>query len=210
MSRKFRVGIPAAECELISSLVSVFDLKFPGCHLPAWSSHCSPGEYCSSCGLFLDWQLVPQDISHENVLVNLWGVRPPSIALGRKPPEVRNSFPAKYAIINFRLSVRLLPESHLSSPVGVWLVPREQSAPETQIARRKDSNSFAADVYQMGWTIYGWCRVSDFIMPTTQKPLTAVGEDIHRSYAWSAGTSIRYDSPPLLFGLVLQRRVVGC
>jgi len=96
------------------------------------------------------------DISHENVLMNFWGNVPPSRKFGMLAPELRNSFPVKYALIDFGQSVQFPADSDLSSCKGIWPVPREQSAPETK--RGSPFDPFAADVYQTGRTIFGWCQ----------------------------------------------------
>jgi serine/threonine protein kinase len=99
----------------------------------------------------------PQDISHENFLMNFWGVSQPSRDFGRKPPELRRHFPVKYALIDFGHSVQFSPDADPSSYLDTWTVPREQRAPETTTGNPFDP--FSADVYQTSRTIYGWCRV---------------------------------------------------
>jgi serine/threonine protein kinase len=101
--------------------------------------------------------VLPQDISHENFLMNFWGVTPPSRDLGRKPPELRGHFPVKYALIDFGHSIQFPPDSDRKSCQGTWAVPREQRAPEATTGNPFDP--FAADIYQVSRTIYGWCRV---------------------------------------------------
>ncbi|KDQ16747.1 hypothetical protein BOTBODRAFT_72912, partial [Botryobasidium botryosum FD-172 SS1] len=101
-------------------------------------------------GEVLEWA----DISHENFLMNYWGVFPPERDRGTKPPKLRKNFAVKYALIDFGYSVQLPPDLDEPSRRGVWPVPREQSAPETKTGAPFDP--FAADVYQAGRTIYGW------------------------------------------------------
>ena len=97
----------------------------------------------------------PQDISHENFLMNFWGVIQPYTDFDTKPPKLRGNIPVKYALIDFEHSIQFLPDA--SSYLGTWTVPRLQRAPETTTGKPFDP--FAADVYQTGRTIYGWCRV---------------------------------------------------
>jgi len=96
------------------------------------------------------------DISHENVLMNFWGIVPPSRKFGMLAPELRSCFPVNYALIDFGHAVQFSRESDPSSRIGNWPVPREQSAPETK--REAPFDPFAADVYQTGRTIFGWCQ----------------------------------------------------
>jgi len=135
---------------------------------PRWSESTDP-EFVD-VGEVLDWalQLIAAvaflhrnhiahlDISHENFLMNFWGVSQPSRDFGRKPPKLRGHFPVKYALIDFGHSIQFLPNADPSSYLGIWTVPRQQRAPETTTGNPFDP--FAADVYQTSRTIYGWCR----------------------------------------------------
>ncbi|KAL6301931.1 kinase-like domain-containing protein [Sparassis latifolia] len=136
--------------------------------MPRWSDSTYP-EFVN-IGEVLDWavQLINAvafihrhniahlDISHENVLMNFWGVVPRSRNFGTLAPELRSGFPVKYALIDFGHSVHFAADSDTQSRRGIWPVPREQSAPETK--RGRPFNPFAADVYQTGRTIFGWCK----------------------------------------------------
>ena len=101
----------------------------------------------------------PQDISHENFLMNFWGVSPPYRDFHKKAPILRAQFPqaVKYALIDFGCSIQFLPDADPSSYLGTWKVSRPQRAPETTTGNPFDP--FAADVYQTSRSIYGWCRV---------------------------------------------------
>ena len=99
----------------------------------------------------------PKDISHENFLMNFWGVTQPPRDFGRKAPILRGQFPVKYALIDFGYSIQFMPDADPSSYLGTWVVPRPQRAPETTTGNPFDP--FAADVYQTSRTIYAWCMV---------------------------------------------------
>jgi len=93
------------------------------------------------------------DILHENFLVNFWGTVPPARADGEKPPELQSLFSVKYAIVALSNlhRTRILQAARV---VGVF--QESKSAPEVLNAK---FDPFAADVYQAGRTIYGWCQV---------------------------------------------------
>ena len=101
--------------------------------------------------------ILPQDISHENFLMNFWGVTDPPRDLERKAPILRSRFTVKYALIDFGCSIQFSPDADPSSYLGTWKVPRPQRAPETTTGVPFDP--FAADVYQTSSSIYGWCMV---------------------------------------------------
>ena len=123
-----------------------------------------------------------QDISHENFLMNFWGVAQPSRDLDRKAPILRALFPqaVKYALIDFGFSIQFSPDIDPSSYLGKWKVPRLQRAPET--ATRDPFDPFAADVYQTGRSIYGWCMVRHklIVLSDLQRLMVLTGAEVHR------------------------------
>ena len=126
--------------------------------------------------------IVPQDISHENFLMNFWGVSPPPRDFHRKAPILRAQFPqaVKYALIDFGYSIQFSPDADPSSYLGTWKVPRLQRAPETTSGIPFDP--FAADVYQTGRLIYGWCMVRHklIVLSDLQRLMVLTGAEVHR------------------------------
>ena len=124
----------------------------------------------------------PQDISHENFLMNFWGVTQPSRHFGRKAPILRSQFPqaVKYALIDFGYSVQFSPDADPSSYLGAWKVPRPQRAPETTTGNPFDP--FAADVYQTSRSIYAWCMVRHklIFLSGPQNLMALTGAEIHK------------------------------
>ena len=124
----------------------------------------------------------PQDISHENFLMNFWGVTQPSRDFGRKAPILRSQFPqaVKYALIDFGYSVQFSPDADPSSYLGAWKVPRPQRAPETTTGNLFDP--FAADVYQTSRSIYAWCMVRHklIFLSGLQHLMALTGAEIHK------------------------------
>jgi len=153
---------------------------------PRWTDSTSPeftniGEVCDWALQFIKsiafihrHHIAHLDISHENLLMNFWGIVPARRARGKMPPELRSSFPARYALIDFGCSVQFPPGLNSESHRGSWRVPREQSAPETHLG---NFDPFAADVYQTGRTLYGWCL--NFIDVTPD--ILAVLQDMTRT-----------------------------
>jgi serine/threonine protein kinase len=134
------------------------DYFLPGCFFSAPKPHRSSCRYLSfSVEVLLIDLLITQDISHENFLMNFYGVTQPPRDRGRKPPILRGLFPVKYSLIDFGCSIQFSPDADPSSYLGTWKVSRQQRAPETTTGKPFDP--FAADVYQTGRTIYGWCMV---------------------------------------------------
>jgi len=100
--------------------------------------------------------------------MNFWGAVPQPRGIGR-PPELRKSFPVKYALIDFGCSLQFSSDETPARRRGFWPVPREQRAPEA--VGGNDFDPFAADVYQTGRTIYGWCQVRFFLLVLFQVTL---------------------------------------
>ena len=132
-----------------------------GCCFPTPKSHRPSCKYIKSFFSTVVVSLIdlisPQDISHENFLMNFWGVSPPYRDFHRKAPLLRAQFPVKYALIDFGYSIQFSPDADPSSYLGTWKVMRPQRAPET--ATKDPFDPFAADVYQTSRSIYGWCLV---------------------------------------------------
>ena len=121
-----------------------------------------------------------QDISHKNFLMNFWGVTQPSRDFGRKAPILHAQFPVKYSLIDFRYSIQFLPDADPSSYLGTLKVSRPQRAPETTTGN--PFNPFAADVYQTGRSIYGWCMVRHklIVLSDLQHLIVLTGTEVHR------------------------------
>ena len=123
-----------------------------------------------------------QGISHENFLMNFWGVTQPPRDFGRKAPILRAQFPqaVRYALIDFGCSIQFSPDADPSSYLGKWKVPRLQRAPETTSGIPFDP--FAADVYQTGRSIYAWCMVRHklIVLSDLQHLMVLTGAEVHR------------------------------
>ncbi|KAL6302707.1 kinase-like domain-containing protein [Sparassis latifolia] len=103
------------------------------------------------------------DISFENIVVNHHGEMPEQYKYdqnGRSlkiwpPLEWRSTFPVRYCLLDFGISVQF-PEDLPLSRCTILPFPqgREHRAPET--LGKKAFNPFAADVYQMARLLYAW------------------------------------------------------
>ena len=113
--------------------------------------------------------------------MNFWGVTQPSEE-SRKAPILRAQFPqaVKYALIDFGYSIQFSPDADSSSYLGTWKVPRLQRAPETATGNPFDP--FAADAYQTGRSIYGWCMVRHklVVLSDLQHLMAFTVAEVHR------------------------------
>ena len=161
-------------------------LFLAGCCFPTSKSHRPSCKFVksffSTVVVSLTDLISPQDISHENFLMNFWGAYPPPRDFHKKAPILRAQFPqaVKYALIDFGYSVQFLPDADPSSYLGTWKVPRPQRAPETATGNPFDP--FAADVYQTSRSIYAWCMVRHKLIALAdlQLLMALTGAEVHR------------------------------